>query len=48
MVHQAVPSILRADGLSMVRIQPDDDQRGLPSAANVRMRAIIPFRGVSR
>ena len=35
---QVVPSVLWPDGLPVVRVQPDHDQRGLPSATDVRSR----------
>ena len=35
-VRQAVPRVHRPDGRPHVRVQPDDGQRGLPSAADVR------------
>ena len=38
---QAVSGLLRADGVSVVCIQSDDDQRSLAPTANVRLRSLI-------
>ena len=43
---EAVSGFLRVDGLPMVRIQPDYDQRSVTSSSNVRFLFSV-LRGVS-
>lgn len=35
-ISQVIPGVLRPDGVPMVRIQSDHDQRGVAVAPNVR------------
>lgn len=41
--HQALPGVLWLDGLSLVCVQPDNDQRSLSYAANVHDHCIHIF-----